>query len=92
MSENVIDPRELVKDLADRIGIHQLYAIVREIRGEETQGEGCDINSDCLRTENEELKSHIEYMSRQAEEMRGEIKALSFAVRCNGVSGNEVAY
>jgi len=87
MSENVIDPRELVKDLADRIGIHQLYAIVVEMRGE-----GTDINSDCLRTENEELKSHIEYMSRQAEEMRGEIKALTFAVRCNGVSGNDVAY
>ena len=87
MSENVINPYELTKDLADRIGIHQLYAIVREIRGEE-----CDINSDCLRTENEELKSHIEYMNRQAEKMRGEIKALSFAVRCNGVSGNEVRY
>ena len=87
MSENVMDPRELVKDLADRIGINQLYAIVVEMRGE-----GTDISSDCLRTENEDLKRHIEYMSRQAEEMRGEIKALSFAVRCNGVSGNDVAY
>ena len=87
MSENVIDPRELVKDLADRIGIHQLYAIVVEMRGE-----GCDINSDCLRTENEGLKGHIEYLNRQAEKMRGEIRALSFAVRCSGVSGNEVRY
>ena len=86
MSENVINPYELTKDLADRIGIHQLYAIVRDIRGE-----GCD-DSDRLMMENEELKSHIEYMNRQAEKMRGEIKALSFAVRCNGVSGNDVAY
>lgn len=87
MSENIIDPRELVKDLADKIGIHQLYAIVVEMRGG-----GTDINGDKLRVENEELKNHIEYLSRQAEKMRGEIKALSFAVRCNGVSGNEVAY
>lgn len=30
----VYDPYELVKDLADKIGIHKLYAIVRELRGE----------------------------------------------------------
>lgn len=40
----------------------------------------------------EELKAHIEYLSRQNERMKGEIKALVFAVRCGGVSGNEVRY
>lgn len=53
--------------------------------------ERCD-DSDRLRMEIEKLKCQIECMSRQAEKMRGEIKALSFAVRCNGVSGNEVHY
>lgn len=83
----MIDSRELVKDLADKIGINQLYAIAREMRGE-----GTDINSDKLRMENDELKAHVEYLSRQAERMRGEIKALAYSVRCNGVSGNEVHY
>ena len=40
----------------------------------------------------EELKAHIEYLRRQNDSMKGEIKALKFAVRCNGVSGNEVRY
>lgn len=40
----------------------------------------------------EELKAHIEYLNRQNERMKGEIKALVFAVRCGGVSGNEVQY
>ena len=40
----------------------------------------------------EEWKAHIEYLRRQNDSMKGEIKALAFAVRCGGVSGNEVAY
>ena len=40
----------------------------------------------------EELRAHIEYLSRQNNMMKGEIKALAFAVRCSGVSGNEVRY
>lgn len=40
----------------------------------------------------EELKAQIECLNRQNEKMRGEIKALVFAVRCGGVSGNEVQY
>ena len=40
----------------------------------------------------EELKAHIEYLRRQNDIMRGEIKALTFAVKCGGVSGNEVCY
>jgi hypothetical protein len=42
--------------------------------------------------EREELRAHIEYLRRQNESMKGEIKALVFAVRCNGVSGSEVKY
>ena len=40
----------------------------------------------------EELRAHIEYLNRQNNTMKGEIKALAFAVRCNGVSGNEARY
>ena len=40
----------------------------------------------------EELKAHIECLRRQNDSMKGEIKALIFAVRCCGVSGNEVRY
>ncbi len=40
----------------------------------------------------EELKAHVEYLRRQNDSMKGEIKALAFAVRCNGISGNEVLY
>ena len=40
----------------------------------------------------EELRAHIEYLNRQNNTMKGEIKALTFAVRCNGMSGNEVRY
>ena len=87
MSTNVCDPKELVKDLADKIGIHQLYAIVLEMRGE-----GTDVDRDKLKMENDELKAHIEYLSRQSQRMKGEIKALAYSVRCNGVSGNEVHY
>lgn len=40
----------------------------------------------------EELKAHIEWLRRENDRMKGEIKALVFAVRCGGVSGNEVRY
>lgn len=82
-----MNPKELVKDLADKIGIHQLYAIVLEMRGE-----GTDVDRGKLKIENEELKAHIEYLSRQSERMKGEIKALAFSVRCNGVSGGDIRY
>lgn len=39
-----------------------------------------------------ELKARIEYLIRQNDSMKGEIKALKFAIRCNGISGNEVRY
>lgn len=87
MSNNVVyDPVELVKDLAERIGIHQLYAIVCDIRGEGTFTE-----KDDLFRQNEELKHHIQYLKEDKAMMQGEINGLRFAIRCNGVSGSEVS-
>lgn len=45
-----------------------------------------------LRMQCEELKAHVEYLRRQNDSMKGEIKALAYAVRCGGISGNEVTY
>lgn len=57
MNNEVYDPVELVKDLADKIGIHQLYAIAREIRGEgDTAVEPGQVA---------EMKANIDYLSRQ---------------------------
>lgn len=81
----VYDPYELVKDLADKIGIHQLYAIVRDMRGEPKE-----TITDILLKENEELKHHLQYMREDKAEMQGEINGLRFAIRCNGVSGGNV--
>lgn len=82
--ENIENPAELVKNLADRIGIHQLYAIARDMRGE------TEADTDELKREIEEFKAQVNYLRSQNENLRGEIKGLRFAVRCNGVSGGEV--
>lgn len=81
----VYDPVELVKDLADKIGIHQLCAIAMDIRGE-----GVDADRADLIRQNEELKHHIQFLKEDKAMMQGEINGLRFAIRCNGVSGNEV--
>lgn len=84
----VLDPYELVKDLADRIGIHQLYAIARDIRGE-----GCENGDEevmKLKMEIEELKHHIEYSDRREQQLIGIVEGLKFAIRCNGISGAEI--
>lgn len=39
-----------------------------------------------------DLEAHILYLEKKNSALKGEIKALEFAVRCNGVSGNEVRY
>ena len=84
MNENEIyDPVELVKDLADKIGIHQLYAIARDLRGE-------PVASDELMKQNEELKAHVSYLQEQLARANGMIDGLKFALRCDGVSGGEV--
>lgn len=82
----VYDPVELVKDLADKIGIHQLYAIARDMRGEPD----VTVDNDSLMRENNELKHHIQFLKEEKAMMQGEINGLRFAVRCNGVSGGEV--
>lgn len=89
MNTNVYDPRELVKDLAEKIGINQLCSIALDMQGEST---AIDIDRESLKKENNSLKADIDYLSRQVERMKGEIKALAYCVRCNGVSGNEVPY
>ena len=40
----------------------------------------------------EELKAAISHYQIENNRLKGEIKALAFAVQCNGVSGNEVKY
>lgn len=84
MNDNVVyDPVELVKDLADKIGIHQLYAIARDLRGE-------PVASDELMQQNEELKAHINHLQERLARDEGMIDGLVFALRCNGISGAEV--
>ena len=39
-----------------------------------------------------ELQYRIDRLQHENERLKGEIKALAFAIRCNGVSGNEVKY
>ena len=38
------------------------------------------------------LGDNVMYLERQVAQMKGEIKALVFAMRCNGVNGDEVIY
>lgn len=86
MNDNVVyDPVDLVRELADKIGIHQLYAIVRDLRGEpDTAVE------DALMKQIEELKEQLRYKREEEAMMHGEINGLRFALRCNSVSGGEV--
>lgn len=88
MNENitdVIDPVDLVRNLADQIGIDQLYAVAKDLRGEpDTAVE------DALMRQLEELKSHVSYLKEQLARANGTIDGLKFAMRCNGVSGGEV--
>lgn len=62
--------------------------IMPSAQPEEIDSESCNE----LKKKCEELKAHIEYLRRQNDSMKGEMKALIFAVRCCGVSGNEVQY
>lgn len=86
MNDNeVYDPVDLVRELADKIGIHQLYAIARDLRGEpDTAVE------DALMKQIEELKAHVSYLQEQLARANGMIDGLKFALRCDGVSGGEV--
>lgn len=87
MNEEVVyDPAELVKDLADKIGIHQLYAIVKDLRGEGT----VENNDNGLRIENENIKAELIWNKTLVARLEGEIDGLKYAIRCNGVSGGDV--
>lgn len=83
MNDKVYDPAELVKELADKIGIHQLYAIAKAVRGEPDD----DVK---LAQENEELKRKIQYLEEELSYKKGEVAGLRFAIRCDGISGGEV--
>lgn len=87
MNDKVIyDPVELVQNLADQIGIDQLYAIARDLRREPDTA----VASDELMQQNEELKAHINHLQERLARDEGMIDGLVFALRCNGVSGAEV--
>lgn len=45
-----------------------------------------------LKMQNSELRCDKEYLNNLVTNLRGQIKALAFAVRCGGISGNEVQY
>lgn len=85
-SMRLIDADELMEHVyRDKLDSRELIA--KMIEDAPTVKQEKDLNLMC-----EELKAHIEYLRRQNDSMKGEIKALAFAVRCNGISGNEVAY
>ena len=82
----LIDADELMEHVyRDRLDSRELIA--KMIRDTPTAKKADELKLLC-----EELKAHIEYLRKQNDSMKGEIKALVFAVRCGGVSGNEVKY
>ena len=85
MTYNVMDPRELVKDLADRIGLDNLMAAASDLQDEPDPNE-----LDHLRKLNEELGKQTEILKRRNAELNGQIDALKFALRSNGISGADV--
>ena len=89
---DLIDRQAAIDALIERdpSGLDRALNIIKELPS--AQPEQRTPCSEKLKMENDELKAHIEYLSCQAERMKGEIKALAYSVRCNGVSGNEVPY
>ena len=45
-----------------------------------------------LRMENEELTERVRDLKMEITRLKGEVHALAYAVRCNGVSGNDVRW
>lgn len=87
MGEKVVyAPVELVKDLADKIGIHQLYAIAKDMRGE---GDEDTEKEECLK-KIAQLESDNQWYRERIARLDGTIDGLKFAIRCNGVSGGDV--
>lgn len=86
MTNNVMDPRELVKDLADRIGLDNLMAAASDLQNNAPVPDELDR----LRRMNEALEKQIEFLERKNALLDGKIDALKFALRCNGISGADV--
>ena len=81
-----IDADELMEHVyRDRLDSRELIA--KMIQNAPTVNKDNELELEC-----EKLKAHIEYLRRQNDSMKGEIKALTFAVRCGGISGREVTY
>ena len=82
----LIDADELMEHVyRDKLDSRELIADM--VRNAPTVTSAVEMEKVC-----ENLKAHVEYLRRQNDSMKGEIKALAFAVRCCGVSGNEVRY
>ena len=83
MSETVYDPFELVTDLADKIGIHQLYAIARDI-----------CMSDLIDRQNEPretVKAILENLDVIQNETKNELRMIADAIyRGTSVSGERI--
>lgn len=93
MTETVYDPKELVHDLVDKIGIETAFAIIKDIYDKTPAPDELyenDTNEDLLLKQINELRAHISYLESDKAMMQGEINGLRFAIRCNGVSGGEV--
>lgn len=83
-NKNVTDNVDFVTEIINIVGVEKADAIMKEI----AKSPMADVDN--LKIVNAEFKSHIEYLTRENERLKGEIKGLRFAIRCNGVSGNEV--
>lgn len=82
----LIDADELMEHVGrDRLDSREL--IMKMIEDAPTVE---DIKS--LKMQISELRCENEYLNNQVAHLRGQIKALVFAVRCGGISGNEVQY
>lgn len=80
--ETIIDPVDLVKDLANQIGFHQLYDIVNDMKG------APEIDPKDL--EIEEIKAHIRYLQDQMSRDSGMIEGLKYAIRYHKVGGDDL--
>lgn len=96
---NIIDPVDEVKRLADKIGIHQLCAIARDMRGESDTEIKLREENDKLRIALEEAREAVYHNSKLVEEERmknelyrkdGEVQGLKYAMRCLFVNEEQV--
>jgi len=82
----LIDADELMEHVyRDKLDSRELIAEM--VKNAPTAHSGEDYRLMC-----EELKAVNDHYRLENRVLKGEIKALAFAVRCNGVGGNEVMY